>query len=681
MPHAAVEGLMSLGDIAELARVRRPVVSTWRRRPMAAGKNRPFPSPVPADGGRDLFRVKEVVEWLEWTGRGNNPQARADALAHVLLPTSSVGSVREPEALTSLLCLKAMTGETLGAVDAEQIVDLADEVDPDDDFLFREIERLGSRTESMTTYIDELTDAAYDVSGALERLLALTSVAGSATHLGQAALELVGSLTSALSLDLGAGRVTIVDATGGSSALLGAALEAMGEQIDCTVHVSGDDDAARAMRRIGHIRGWSFAWSLASDDPAVVIGQFPNSSNAGMTTAEVLTAIDDVQLELGDGQRAVILAPASVLCDRLADTALDVQRDHLVRLGRLRFVGRLPQGLVTGRSRQSLGLWTLGSNEPARIDDRWVAVADLTDLTLSPDVVDDLVTDVVAAMGPRPLTRAHAFRFARISHTASLLAGRGPLVPAGIRPATVNARLASEQAVRARELVAGLSTAPLERAVQTLRVAATPSTAPGVGSVVLSQAVDQGHARVLPGARMSVDTVAPGTVRVFTADDFTGSSNASAAGVDPLDLESRYPRVRRTEVGDVVFCTSPRPRAVVDEEGLSVVAYPARILRCGTGSGLVPEAVAWAINNLPPSARHWRSWRMPLVPDAQETHLAETLRDIAAEREVVRQRIERLDELADVLVTGVSAGALTIELPTQTAAANQTAETTTEEGR
>ena len=61
--------------------------------------------------------------------------------------------------------------------------------------------------------------------------------------------------------------------------------------------------------------------------------------------ASVLAAADDIQLDLHEQQRALIVGPASVLCDGLTSGDLDQQRDHFIRLGRLRCALRLPSGL------------------------------------------------------------------------------------------------------------------------------------------------------------------------------------------------------------------------------------------------------------------------------------------------------------------------------------------------
>ena len=49
--------LISMGDIAALAGVRRPVVTTWRRR------HPDFPAPISSSGTRPLFDPREVADW------------------------------------------------------------------------------------------------------------------------------------------------------------------------------------------------------------------------------------------------------------------------------------------------------------------------------------------------------------------------------------------------------------------------------------------------------------------------------------------------------------------------------------------------------------------------------------------------------------------------------------------
>ena len=68
---------LSLSDIARLADVKRPVVSMWRRRPLAGHS---FPRPVGMVFGEERFDAREVAAYLAVTGRGNNRDATRTSL-------------------------------------------------------------------------------------------------------------------------------------------------------------------------------------------------------------------------------------------------------------------------------------------------------------------------------------------------------------------------------------------------------------------------------------------------------------------------------------------------------------------------------------------------------------------------------------------------------------------------
>ena len=64
--------LMTMTDIAELADVRRPVVTTWRRR------HADFPAPAGGDESQPLFDPHEVAAWLLATGRISRERAEQE---------------------------------------------------------------------------------------------------------------------------------------------------------------------------------------------------------------------------------------------------------------------------------------------------------------------------------------------------------------------------------------------------------------------------------------------------------------------------------------------------------------------------------------------------------------------------------------------------------------------------
>src|SRR4051812_45712832 len=123
------EPTLTLRDIADLAGVQRPVVSTWRRRRRVRGQDMPFPQPVPDAGPIERFRRAEVVEWLARTGRGNNTDHRLDA------PALSVPAGVSLEDLVTLLCLYLYGDGDIAYLTAAELESLAERSDPDDAFL------------------------------------------------------------------------------------------------------------------------------------------------------------------------------------------------------------------------------------------------------------------------------------------------------------------------------------------------------------------------------------------------------------------------------------------------------------------------------------------------------------------------------------------------------------------
>lgn len=149
----------------------------------------------------------------------------------------------------------------------------------------------------------------------------------------------------------------------------------------------------------------------------------------------------------------------------------------------------------------------------------------------------------------------------------------------------------------------------------------------------------------VPGTLMATDTPSSaGGVRVLRVDvvvcgarDLSAVPDHQNVRIDPLALETAYPRARRTEPDDVVHVTTHRRLAIVDREGFSVVRSSARVLRCVPGSGVLPDILAVTINELPPGARAWRAWKVAVVPD--ESQLSVALLELDTERQRSRQRL------------------------------------------
>lgn len=160
--------LLSMTDIAKLAQVDRPLVSTWRRR------YADFPRPAVRDGTRVLFNGADVVRWLTDRDLGNAPASQLQeelALHTIMAYAAEFGARPLVEVTGSLLCLRQLDQRPLP--DAwEDLLWRAERLDAEDEFVLRELQSADSSAERLAGLAGELAEAA-DVGGAYEWLLAL----------------------------------------------------------------------------------------------------------------------------------------------------------------------------------------------------------------------------------------------------------------------------------------------------------------------------------------------------------------------------------------------------------------------------------------------------------------------------------------------------------------------------
>ncbi|MBG6181668.1 hypothetical protein [Arthrobacter sp. CAN_A1] len=401
--------------------------------------------------------------------------------------------------------------------------------------------------------------------------------------------------------------------------------------------------------------------------------QFPLADNPNPRDAEVLNTIDRICLQLADGERTVVFGPAGPLCDALdaegSAGGSEAIRSDILRTGRLRAVVRLPQGLLKSKPRQAMALWVLGpAHAEVALGERWTLVSDLSGMTLSKSDVDDLISDLVAAMGNRRSVEKHSFRFARLVGTSSLVAARGSLVRT--RPLASSATVRPADAVLHIEGL--LSSLGRQETTPGLDMRVNPVPDPtSPAARILGDLADEGAVAYLPGNRFEVDDLhvgdpnAPGAIRVLTTEFLLDAD--PPAIMDRLRFATRYPEGRLTEPGDVVFCTGPRPAAYVDADGSAAVAYPARILRIvGDGrtsrsqTALVARLLAQDINAQPPTARRWRSWTVRAVDVGQREPLSRTLDAVEQERIAALERLRLLDQVATLIMDGVASNTVTL---------------------
>ncbi len=671
LPRSATSGLrISLPDIARLAQVQRPVVSMWRTRSARSGH--PFPAPVAVAQGQDWFALDAVVDWLEVTGRDRSGSVRDDAPMFAGLGGSSTkGDETLWLGLTALICLSASTDRLLSGLTEAELLDLADETDPDDEFLYTELAQLGDNLEPMAKYAEQLCKAAYNPAAAFEQLMLqrfrLFVPAHSAVALAPPARRLVAALLSAwaASMDRSGEQTTFVDPTpGGSDLLVELADYNESPQVLAVRTAAGPSTAARLASR----RMWvhDIHHEALTDDGygafelpagAVVVAQYPHPGAPEMTDVEILDAIDRLVLQLGADHYGVVIGPASALTDDPVQSAREAidRRDDILNSGRLRAVVRLPTGLLTTRPRRRLALWILGPAQKGIDRSQWyAAVADLANVELNDSNIDILVTDLVAHLHGWTQHHPHFLRGLRI---ARLRKGRNlfpPLVASGLQTDS-----AADIVLRARAALQPL-TSPLELAASP-EVSIREVPVKGLGPVTLCVAISNGDVRIVSGHRIDPRhlTATQGT-RVFGVAELTGVETLGRRRIDWL-VFAQYPSGRYTEPGDVIFCHSPHPAALIDVEGGSVVVYPARIAR-SRNPAFVPAVLAADVNRQPASAKVWKAWSIRRVPPDESASLYAALSDLARERDALTQRLSQLEEATQELIIAVTSGEAVVTL-------------------
>ena len=663
--------LISLPDIALLAKVQRPTVSMWRTR--FRGKDNSFPESVASTNGQERFDAVQVAEWLTATGHGNNPDAEADLGAFAVAADLPRDNTLVFGILTALLALRVLTGERLTGKDTDHLLDLADEQDPDDELLFQELNAAGLALEPLARYAELLVEGAFHPAAAFEKLLADRFRQGLRPHtdvaLTEPGLELVAGIAVELAAALPDSPV-FADPSNGSSDLLLAVARLLGDGTDATLMAGDDDgDSARLVRRRLLVHGLpqkqlgveeSGAFSLTGS--AVHLAQYPSPGSPDMDTLQILNAIDHSVLQMDDRQRGVVLAPASALCDVLPKGDLRAVRSGLIRDGRVRAIVRLPKGLLKSRPRQIPALWVLGPSHPdVPIAERWTMVADITGETLTPDVVQDLISDLAASMGSRADIRAHSFRFARLVYTRAILPGDTSLVAAAHAAPPQSLTAGATAALRADGILEALSTGNLRDTLYRYSVEPVAETPARPRPRALGDLLEEKRVRYVQGNRLHDGEADSGHgTPILGVPELLGEVPLNSRRVDLLTFSTLHENGRLTEPGDVVFCTGPRAAAVVDTEGSAVVDYPARILRINRADGLLPEMLAADINAQAGNRGPWKRWPVRQVRDDPGPETAAFLAEIETQRIQARARLEQLEELTTLVLDGVAGGTLTV---------------------
>ncbi|MEU1667099.1 hypothetical protein ABZ547_26555 [Streptomyces sparsogenes] len=686
--------LLSMAEIAALAAVQRPVVSTWRRR------YPDFPQPITPSAGRPLFDGGEVAEWLIGTGRGKTApaQLRAEMVLHgIAAHADSTDPLRLVEILGALLCLHHLDDRPLtvgtGVGEAwEALVRRAERMDPDDEFVLREIKAADDSAVILALLAEDLIEAAYGPSGAYEWLLASRARLGLADLTADAlSPEPQQLLVQVADLPSRAARrrtVTIADPHARAGDLLAALVREWGDR-DALGMLAADPDArlARITRRrlllagvpeysLDVQTGLNLEEQLA--DPDLIVTQLPYRPGEDRSTLAALEGIERVADLLRPGSTALILGPADALIDELPGTPESQLRSALLRSGIVEAIVNLPGGVTPYRPGYRCALWVL-TRSPIPAAQGYVLLADISAEPLNAHVRTRLAEDILLWRAEGHRADGHDPRYGRIVRVAVLdQAFGGPLTPPGPPASQILSRTVAERPALIAEAEARLEEAT-EQAQQyaaahgPLRGHVVQRTANRPARTTLGALIAENRVTKIKGHRIDPGHLTPtGHHPVLGPEEATGHNRAGTRRIDRIILAEHYEHAAFTEPGDLIYTLAPELGLQIDHDGFSVVAFPARVLRvnpeaqrpltprvlaallgAARGTGRSPSAVR--------AARRIEDFPLPDLDPSDVSAFDAFLAETEHRQDMLRAQAAALIDAHRLTVAGLADGTLTID--------------------
>ncbi|MGW7574987.1 hypothetical protein [Streptomyces sp. NPDC054765] len=691
-----------MSDIAAFARVKRPVVTTWRRR------HPDFPVAVSENSGRPLFDGAQVAEWLIASGLGNAAptELRSElALFGIIALRERFTSWQLVETLGSLLCLRRLDGRPLtggtneptSGAEADTtlwsaVLRRAERIDAEDDFVLRELRSLDATAAPLARLAEDLVEAAYDESGAYEWLLTARSRLGldslAADAVAPELSRLLTQLTD-LRLRLEHGKsLTLADPHARAGDLLAALLYDTEDRDRVAVLAADSDERlARITRRRLLLAGVS---ELDLDiqtgpdleerlaDPDFIVTQLPYRPGEDRSVFAALAEVERVADLLRPGCTALVLGPADALVDELKDTEASRLRSALLRDNVVESVIALPGGVLPFRPGYRPALWTLTRGPVSEAEGK-VLLADISSEQLTAGVRMRLAEDVLLwrAEGSLALD-VHDPRYGRVVPVADLdRAFGGPLTP----PAPPASAIWSDK-VKERPALIAEAEARLERATADTH-AYEDEQGPYRGGVLrrvgrlprratLGKLIAGGRVTRLPGHRVDErHLTADGHHAVLGPEEITGERPLGVRRIDRLVLATEYDRVALTEPGDIVYTLTPRLGLYVDHDGFSVTAFPARVLRVNPDASrpLTPRVLVALLGAArgtvrSPSAvrpaRRIEDYQLPDLDPDEVLRFDALLAETEHRERLLRAQANALAEARRLTIDGLADGTLTL---------------------
>lgn len=648
---------LSMQSVADLARVQRPVVSMWRKR--HRNSNPPFPAPVQTNPL--LFDANEVASWLEETGRGNNPDARAEIILH---STKAKSAGEQLSTMSALLLLSALTGELLTDLNLSDALPLLDASGAED--LLPTDEAASALVNNDACQLaDALVDASYSGEGALRYLLRTRLKdhwEQSLEVLTDEATEFLGDILA----ELHRANPRVLAPTGlGALLLADAVAQRVGEDAPVRFQVGEHrprTDVEQAAWRLLATQG---AISQPTDEPtsttrhpdalANTLNDAPAHAALPMPTtylfswaaapsaAEFFAKLEDLVAPLRADDRLIVLGPAQFMVE---DEGAQERRAFLVPNVRyaesLRYTTPLPRGMCRFQPRKALALWAFGAPEST-----WTVSGDHEEEVLDAATASLIVSDISAALNGSEATLQHAFYNSAIRASNQFL-NRNVL---RVAPAPTQIAPGGDRLARIWELDPDQATGT--------RFVAEDGTPDLVDFDTAARTLGSDYAGTLLPEDVLTNQ-APGKAPVIGQEELEGTAPQGTRAIDRLLLERIAPHARLTEPGDVVYLPQATPTALVDTHGGSVVQAPARIFRCeGDPDGdrvLAPHVVALDIGQSRGGSRS--KWQLRTVTRNGAVAAEHAASALAQKRQELNAQLRDLADLQQEILEGLGDGTL-----------------------
>ncbi|MFF5207976.1 N-6 DNA methylase [Streptosporangium sp. NPDC000396] len=570
---------LTMGDIAELAGVKRPAVSNWRRR------HADFPQPVKDDGRRSLFDSDQVGEWLESRelplgqitldgpetyGERFRERLRLRAISELrgVLPGDEVVARG-----VALAAVTTVLGETFGVNPYRQINQRRPDLAP----LFKPLlDGLNAGTDRLSRIVMEMLQGASPldvVDRLIEQADRVDSTIRATTTPGQ-----VGELVAAIAIRRPWGSV--YDPAAGIGTLLRRVLKDRPiETLD--VFAADIDDSALRLLKLSFLAGCYELTTYHQDsfrphcdvrvDLVVMDPPFVPSDPGKRKRSKKPDPFKWVQLahrHLKPGGRGLVVLPAWALKQAGLHDPTARLRAELARSGLIHSVVRLPPRSHSFRVGAELALVVV---DQAPDPERWVLLVEAGALERAHG--GRWIDEVVSILHGRPAEPREGFdrvRAADCDDRRSLLPEPGTAKPP-LEDAAANDLLDAQR--RLAQLF------PDDPELLTVPVVAdrTGRRCRELGAYRRSKQLV-----FLPGHRIDPIDLGQGDVPLVGAEELRDGRVVGSRTVDDLSLAvdlGDYEAVRRTMPGDVVVLSTGRVHACVDTKGGKVVEAPAQVIR------------------------------------------------------------------------------------------------------